>query len=33
MLFKDLRRVPIVRDDKLVGVITISDIVSKIIRG
>ncbi|MBD3217724.1 MAG: CBS domain-containing protein [candidate division Zixibacteria bacterium] len=33
MLFKDLRRAPIVKNDKLVGVITISDIVSKIIRG
>jgi CBS domain-containing protein len=33
MLFKDLRRVPIVKDGKLAGVITISDIVSKIIRG
>jgi len=33
MLFKDLRRVPIVKSGKLVGVITISDIVSKIIRG
>ncbi len=33
MLFKDLRRVPIVKEGKLVGVITISDIVSKIIRG
>lgn len=33
MLFKDLRRAPIVKDGKLVGVITISDIVSKIIRG
>jgi CBS domain-containing protein/mannitol/fructose-specific phosphotransferase system IIA component (Ntr-type) len=33
MLFKDLRRAPIVKNDQLVGVITISDIVSKIIRG
>ena len=33
MLFKDLRRVPIVKNGKLAGVITISDIVSKIIRG
>jgi CBS domain-containing protein len=33
MLFKDLRRAPIIKNDKLVGVITISDIVSKIIRG
>ena len=33
MLFKDLRRVPIVIGKKLIGVITISDIVSKIIRG
>jgi len=33
MLFKELRRVPVVKDDKLIGVVTISDIVSKIIRG
>jgi len=33
MLFKDIRRVPIVRDSKLVGLVVISDIVSKIIRG
>jgi CBS domain-containing protein len=33
MLFKDLRRVPVVKDGRLAGVITISDIVSKIIRG
>jgi len=33
MLFKDLRRVPIDKNGKLAGVITISDIVSKIIRG
>jgi len=28
-----LRRAPIIKNDRLVGVITISDIVSKIIRG
>ncbi|MCK4656717.1 MAG: CBS domain-containing protein [candidate division Zixibacteria bacterium] len=33
MLFKDIRRVPVVRDNKLVGLVVISDIVSKIIRG
>ncbi|MCC6963789.1 MAG: CBS domain-containing protein [candidate division Zixibacteria bacterium] len=33
MIFKNLRMVPVVRDDKLVGVVVISDIVSKIIRG
>lgn len=33
MLFKDIRRVPVVRDNKLIGLVVISDIVSKIIRG
>ena len=33
MIFKNLRMVPVVRDAKLVGVVVISDIVSKIIRG
>lgn len=33
MLFKDIRRVPIVRNGELVGLVVISDIVSKIIRG
>ena len=33
MLFKDIRRVPVVRNNKLVGLVVISDIVSKIIRG
>lgn len=33
MLFKDWRRLPIIKDKQLIGVITISDIVSKIIRG
>ncbi len=33
MLFKDIRRVPVVRDSKLIGLVVISDIVSKIIRG
>lgn len=33
MLFKNLRMVPVVREGKLVGVVVISDIVSKIIRG
>jgi len=33
MLFKDRRRLPIVKDGILIGVVTISDIVSKIIRG
>lgn len=33
MLFKDIRRLPVVRAGKLVGLIVISDIVSKIIRG
>lgn len=33
MLFKDIRRVPVVRDGELVGLVVISDIVSKIIRG
>lgn len=33
MIFKNLRMVPVVRDSKLVGVVVISDIVSKIIRG
>ena len=33
MVFKNLRMVPVVRDDRLVGVVVISDIVSKIIRG
>jgi nitrogen PTS system EIIA component len=33
MLFKELRRVPVVKGDVLVGVVTISDIVSQIIRG
>lgn len=33
MIFKNLRMVPVVRNDKLVGVVVISDIVSKIIRG
>jgi PTS system nitrogen regulatory IIA component len=33
MLDKNLRIVPVVRDDKLVGVVVMSDIVSKIIRG
>ncbi len=33
MLFKDIRRVPVVRGNKLVGLVVISDIVSKIIRG
>jgi CBS domain-containing protein len=33
MLFKDIRRLPVVKDGKLVGLIVISDIVSKIIRG
>lgn len=33
MLFKDIRRVPVVRDGKLIGLVVISDIVSKIIRG
>ena len=33
MLDKNLRMVPVVRDGKLVGVVVMSDIVSKIIRG
>ncbi|TFH58115.1 MAG: CBS domain-containing protein, partial [Candidatus Zixiibacteriota bacterium] len=33
MLDNNLRIVPVVRDDKLVGVVVMSDIVSKIIRG
>jgi CBS domain-containing protein len=33
MLDKNLRMVPVVRDEKLVGVVVMSDIVSKIIRG
>lgn len=33
MLFKDLRIVPVLRDEKLVGVVVTSDLVSKIIRG
>lgn len=33
MLFKDLYRVPVVRDGKIVGLVVISDIVAKIIRG
>jgi CBS domain-containing protein len=33
MLFKDLRLVPVVRGDRLVGVVVTSDLVSKIIRG
>ncbi len=33
MLFKDIRRLPVVKGGKLVGLIVISDIVSKIIRG
>ncbi|MFH2056958.1 MAG: PTS sugar transporter subunit IIA [bacterium] len=33
MLFKDLRLVPVLRDEKLVGVVVTSDLVSKIIRG
>jgi len=33
MLFKDIRRLPVVRGGKLIGLIVISDIVSKIIRG
>jgi CBS domain-containing protein len=33
MLFKDLRLVPVIRDDKIVGVVVASDLVSKIIRG
>ncbi|MCK4857178.1 MAG: PTS sugar transporter subunit IIA [candidate division Zixibacteria bacterium] len=33
MIFKNLRRVPVVRDDKLVGIVVTSDLVSKIIRG
>jgi len=33
MLFKDLRIVPVLRDEKLIGVVVTSDLVSKIIRG
>lgn len=33
MLFKDLYRVPVVRDKKIVGLVVISDMVAKIIRG
>jgi predicted transcriptional regulator len=33
MLFRDLRLVPVVREEKLVGVVVTSDLVSKIIRG
>jgi CBS domain-containing protein len=33
MVFKNLRMLPVVRAEKLVGVVVISDIVSKIIRG
>jgi CBS domain-containing protein len=33
MLFKDIRRVPVNREGRLVGLVVISDIVSKIIRG
>ncbi len=33
MLFKNLRIVPVVRDERLVGVVVTSDLVSKIIRG
>ena len=33
MLFKDIRRVPVVSNGKLIGLVVISDIVSKIIRG
>jgi len=33
MLFKDLYRVPVVRDEKIVGLVVISDMVAKIIRG
>jgi len=33
MLFKHLRMVPVVREGKLVGIVVLSDIVSKIIRG
>lgn len=33
MIFKNLRMVPVTRESKLVGVVVISDIVSKIIRG
>lgn len=33
MLFKDLRIVPVVRDERIVGVVVTSDLVSKIIRG
>lgn len=33
MLFKNLRIVPVVRNDRLVGVVVASDLVSKIIRG
>jgi CBS domain-containing protein len=33
MMFKNIRRVPVVKDDKLIGMILRSDIVSKVIRG
>jgi PTS system fructose-specific IIC component len=33
MIFKNLRMVPVVRDERVVGVVVMSDIVSKIIRG
>lgn len=33
MIFKNLRMVPVTRDDRVVGVVVMSDIVSKIIRG
>jgi predicted transcriptional regulator len=33
MLFKDLYRVPVVRDGAIVGLVVISDLVAKIIRG
>jgi len=33
MLFKDIRHLPVIKNEKLVGLIVISDIVSKIIRG
>jgi len=33
MIFKNIRRVPVVKDDRLVGMILRSDIVNKVIRG
>ena len=33
MLFRNIRRVPVVKDEKMVGIVLRRDIVSKVIRG